>query len=580
MNIHRIAVLLFGVCVLACGSSANSSSTDTAAAKTDAKDGSVAAKLVKLDFLWVIDQSPSMCQEQRDLTKGFDNFIADLQKAGIADVQMAVVTVQQIADIDKTQPGAVQAVGQFMHEATTTFPPNCMERDAVPCGGQTACSQACAGDAACVQACADAQCTEKFDFTYAVNPLSSMCPASGTASFGDPAPTGTDWHCNVVQQQYLQNDNCSTNSSCWKHCTTDQECRDLYEPDVPKAQQRSVCYVPGGTIVDKAGCMFPPDTADCPSANKLPPVLDKDHQNLFHCNAMVGASQTQESKFEGGFRAAWMALDPNGPNCPHGADGKPTADCQYKQLVRDDALLVLVFVSNDDDCSVDLNISLDISTKASKDALYGDGVTKGLLPKDDMFKCQQLGDAVGGNQALNDGVCEYKKSFDPSILCASDCRGKTGADFDACMVPVNAMAKAKGFARVDSRFAPVSTFVQLFQSLKTDPSHVLVASITGDALPIAATATTDEGKLAQIAEQMKWDEISYYKSVIHNVAQGQAPYICAAPDGATSGYGSRYVQLAQAFGKRGTVANLCAGETLASGFQAINKLIGQTAPGL
>ena len=40
------------------------------------------------------------------------------------------------------------------------------------------------------------------------------------------------------------------------------------------------------------------------------------------------------------------------------------------------------------------------------------------------------------------------------------------------------------------------------------------------------------------------------------------------------------VQLAQAFGKRGTVANLCAGETLASGFQAINKLIGQTAPGL
>ena len=151
MNIHRIAVLLFGVCILACGSSASSSSSDAAAAKTDAKDGSVAAKLVKLDFLWVIDQSPSMCQEQRALTKGVDDFIANLQKAGIADVQMAVVTVQQIADLDKTQPGAVQAVGQFMHAAATTFPPNCMAQNRVPCGGDTPCSQACAGDAVCIQ---------------------------------------------------------------------------------------------------------------------------------------------------------------------------------------------------------------------------------------------------------------------------------------------------------------------------------------------------------------------------------------------------------------------------------------------
>ncbi len=574
MNIHRIAVLLFGVCILACGSSASSSSSDAAAAKTDAKDGSVAAKLVKLDFLWVIDQSPSMCQEQRALTKGVDDFIANLQKAGIADVQMAVVTVQQIADLDKTQPGAVQAVGQFMHAAATTFPPNCMAQNRVPCGGDTPCSQACAGDAVCIQQCADAQCTQAIDFSFKVNPLSSMCPAAATATFNDPPPAGTDWRCNTAQPQYIQNDNCSTNSFCWKHCTTDQECRDLYEPQVPKDQQKMICYVPGGTAVEKAGCMFPPDTADCPPASQLPAVLDKDHLNLFHCNAMVGASMTQESKFEGGLRAAWMALDPNGPNCPHGADGKPTADCQYKQLVRDDAWLVLVFVSNDDDCSVDLNISLDISMKANKDALYGDGVSKGVLPKDDMFKCQQLGDAVGGNQALNDGVCEYKKSFDPSILCASDCRGKSGADFAACMVPVNAMAKAKGFARVDSRFAPVSDFVNRFKSLKADPSHVFVASITGDALPIATTATTDE---AQVLDQQHWDEVTYFRSLIHNVAQGQAPYICEGVHGGTSGYGSRYIQLAQAFGSRGLVQSIC-GADFAPAFLALVDLALQAAP--
>ena len=571
MGFQRIAVSVACLCLLACSTQASSKSPD-------AKDSSAAAKPVKLDILWVIDGTPSVCRDQRYLTEGFPGFIADLQKAGIVDVQMAVTTVQQIADIDKTGPDAIVNVGQFMHEAAKMFPPNCIEFQLMPCGGDTPCRQACAGDAACMQACADAQCTQKFDFSFNVNPLSSMCPASGTATFGDPPLAGTDWHCSAALPQYIQNDNCSINSLCRKHCTTNQECRDLFEPDVPKDQQRMICYVPGGTTVEKAGCMVPPATNDCPPPDQLPAVLDQAHLDLFHCNAMVGSSYTQEAQFWGGFRAAWMALDPNGPNCPHAADGKPTDACQFKQLVRDDALLLLVFMSDEDDCSVDLNISLDISTADKKHALYGDGVNKGLLPKDDMFRCELLGDAVGGNQALNDGYCEYRKWKDPSVLCASDCRGKTGADWDACMVPVTAMAKDKGFTHIDKRFAPVSTFVQLFRTLKPDPSHVLVAAITGDALPMAPTATTDDGKQAQVAEQMRWDEAAYYRSVIHNVAQMQAPSICTGKASGPVGFGSRYIQLAQALGKRGTVANLCAGSSMAPAFQAIAGLIRQAMP--
>ena len=532
---------------------------------------------VKLDFLWVIDQSPSMCQEQRDLTKGFGDFIANLQKVGGIDAQMAVVTVQQIADIDKTQAGAVKAVGQFMHEAAKTFPPNCIEQLRAPCGGGTDCAKACATDtstaAACIQNCADAQCTQSFSYTYNTTPLSSMCPVSGTETYNTPPPAGADWRCYTVPPLYTQNDNCSYNSYCWKHCTTNQECRDLYEPTVSKDKQRMICYVPGGTTVEKAGCMFPPDTSDCPTADKLPAVLDQAHLNLFHCNAMVGASQTQESKFEGGFRSAWMALDPNGANCPHDASGKPTSACQYKQLVRDGAYLIIVFVSDDDECSVNLNVDLDISTAAKKAALYGDGVNKGYLPKDDMFKCQQLGDAIAGNSSLNEGYCEYRKSKDPAILCPSDCRGKTGVEYTTCMVPVNAMAVAKGFRRTDARFAPVSEFVNRFKSLKSDPSHVLVASITGDALPIAATSTTDEGKVAQILDQQHWDQVTYFRSLIHNVASGQSPYICAGGTRGTSGYGSRYIQLARAFGSNGVNASICSGSDFGPALSQIADLI-------
>jgi len=634
------ALLLVGTAFAGCNDYPVHRLLDTFEVRVTSKLSNTAP--VKLDFLWVIDQSPSMCQEQLDLTRGFGDFISKLQQVGGIDAQMAVITVQQIADIDKTQPGAVKAVGQFMHEAAKTFPPNCIAQTRSPCGSKPDCSTKCVnqdcmtecatkncmdkdakgnplstGDcsdptsakcascragkgcwklctnAQCAQACADQECMSPFSFTFPSTPLSSLCPAepaqSYTPAFDPATPAGQDWRCKGPSSsdmsppldKYVANDNCSFNSYCWKHCdvtkagqaAADQECRNMYEPNVPKDKQRMVCYVPGSTTNESAGCMFPPDTGDCPPPDLLPPVLDNKHLNLFHCNAMVGASQTQESSFEGGFRAAWMALDPNGPNCQHDASGKPTAACQYKQLVRDGAYLIVVFVSNDDECSVNLNSSLDISTKALKDKLYGNGADiVGWLPKDDMKKCQQLGDAVGGNEALNEGYCEYRKSKDPSILCPSNCRGKTGADWDACMVPVRAMAVAKGFRRVDARFAPVSEFVNRFKSLKPDPSHVLVASITGDALPVAATATTDEGKAAQVRDQQRWDQATYFRSLIRNVANGQSPYICAGAKGGTSGFGSRYIQLAQGFGANGLVESIC-GVDFAPALNSIADLI-------
>ena len=49
------------------------------------------------------------------------------------------------------------------------------------------------------------------------------------------------------------------------------------------------------------------------------------------------------------------------------AAGKPTPACHYQRLVREDAYLILVFVSHGDDCSVRLDLSLATDTEAAKE---------------------------------------------------------------------------------------------------------------------------------------------------------------------------------------------------------------------
>ncbi len=88
---------------------------------------------VKLDFLWVIDHSTSMCKQQRILALGFDDFIKNLQALGQVDAQMAVVTVQQVADLPSMTGVSVKKIGEFNHTAATTFPPNCIEHYRAPC---------------------------------------------------------------------------------------------------------------------------------------------------------------------------------------------------------------------------------------------------------------------------------------------------------------------------------------------------------------------------------------------------------------------------------------------------------------
>ncbi len=551
---------------------------------------------VKLDFLWVIDHSSSMCQEQRDLAKGFQQFVTKLQSLGSIDAQMAVVTVQQTPDKEE-----VRVVGRFKREPATGFPPNCIERVRMPCTS-------------------DAQCQGKHSFPFATTVDSSLCTPNPQA-IENKYTTGM-WRCKKPPEaSAIANINCSINSTCESACKdikNHTDCRATFEPDVPKDKQRIRCHVPGGgTNLDSAGCMFPPDTETCPKAADLPAVLNTKQLDLFRCIATVGASQKVEAGFEGGFRSAWQALDPAGPNCSRDAcvkhlrsccvdDGafcsptylndpkvsdadkkencwcyadknaakcaaettelceplKDSKNCQFKRLVRDDAYLVIVFVSDDDDCSMPLNLN---------------PLDRNVTNKENWQVCQKAGDVLGANVPLNEGNCEFRRGKNANLFCPSDClAGSTTKDVTGKLKCLNGckdgsaeqaacskLADAEYLLSVKKTplMAPVNEFVNRFKSLKPDPARVIVATIVGD---------TNVGNSSELTTHR--DRVNFYHSLFRDISTGKVPYVCQGSRG-ESGYGSRYIELAESFRENGVVQNICNGADFGPALESIATTI-------
>ncbi|MSQ83940.1 MAG: hypothetical protein EXR77_13835 [Myxococcales bacterium] len=527
-------------------------------------------KAVKIDFLWVIDHSSSMCQEQRALANGFQTFIQSLQDYGkikptdpsFIDAQMAVVTVQQVPDAKN-----IKKIGEFVHSPATSLPPSCIEKVKQPCMGNLD--------------CASPKC-----FNYSVFDTNScMCPQNGEKCLTPGKLANGDWFCKFSADSTIfnNNDNCSVNTSCQLKCTTNSDCYAMFEPTVPDGKHKVYC----NNVVQPAGCMFPPETDGCPAPEKLPGVLKQavaadvvmpdgtkkkgTMLDWFRCNATVGANQEPEALFEGGLRSAWLALDPHGPNCPRDKNGKPVGTCQYTDLVRPDAYLVIVMVSDDDDCSMTFELDSNIGDITSEQQKT---LVKALFSNELQRSCQSYNDRVAGNRDLLVGYCEYAKYKDPvgkKRKCPADCEAiadKAGPDYTTCSAQAEAniaqLVKDNPQGMLQNwRFGAVSDFVNRYRSLKSDPARVIFATITGDALTAnAAKPNCSKDK----------DRASYYRSVLRNTAGVQSVYICSGERG-ESGYGSRYIRVAEAFGDNGLVANICEGTDFSVALNNVANLI-------
>jgi hypothetical protein len=86
-------------------------------------------KPAKLDVLWVIDDSPSMCQEQQALATSFRTFLEVFQRFTSIDMRVAVTSTNVCVKDPRKPDEAVR--GKFLYSPATAFPPDCVQSRAM-----------------------------------------------------------------------------------------------------------------------------------------------------------------------------------------------------------------------------------------------------------------------------------------------------------------------------------------------------------------------------------------------------------------------------------------------------------------
>jgi hypothetical protein len=198
---------------------------------------------IKIDFLWVVDNSSSMCQEQVALTTNFNTFVDQVQTAFDIDPRVAVTSVDAQCDVNNTT--IFSSKGKFNQRAAKAFPPPCQESARVECLADTDCQ--------------NIDCE-----------LLGSCGAQG------------EWTCRTQSEACVTNPNGSINTTCRRRCTSDDECRTLF------GDPAYLCQKPSANQADW-GCIRPPDALSCP--DELPEFLTGDNIDLFPCIATVGVNQ-------------------------------------------------------------------------------------------------------------------------------------------------------------------------------------------------------------------------------------------------------------------------------------------------
>ena len=514
----------------------------------------------KVDILWVIQPSAGMCQENVALSRAFDEFALKLQTQGLFDIRTAVATTD-----------AIKRAGRFANDPASDFPPACFESKVHPCLG-------------------DEDCTKEF---------------------------GNGWECKGYPANQIYNKNRSINSGCTFRCNDDAECcGEFCFADECGADQSCLagkcqsapdedctfeCKQPGRGV-DGSGCLHPPDTADCPAS--LPTVLTNDNLELFKCLIAVAPEQSYQANLTQGLRAAWQALNPDGANAEQAAG-----------FLRTDALLLVIFVSHDDDCSIDTdyaspNYQCDDDDNCSggeckTDVHFSKKTGKqiklchGLVKKDYFNVCSLLGE--------HKGTAHHNCAYD---LDCRDCESDSDCDYGwyckqdkKCRPEIYSLVNIASFQSPPgtpiNSLSPVAEFHHDLKSLKPDPAMVLVAAIVGDGMPQPPGKNPNADEPSLISDDCLEDEklklcteyaalaedagqecvkdpgesecMEFYNAKLECIREcyisskgdpasptvAKNSYVCESDMGKAD-YGSRYVRLTQMFGPNGIKANICA----------------------
>ncbi len=500
----------------------------------------------KLDLLFVVDNTPGMCQEQAALVRSFESFVSQLDGYMNVDIRVAVTTTD-----------VLMGQGRFSDEAATKFPNACAETQLLPC-------------------LTNDECVDAFGSGW-------ICHQPPIID-GDPA---------------FHNGNLSLNSLCAFTCDSDEECCEYFcyvdecgddmtcVSDMcgdPEGACTQTCVAHGGGSEALKNCVAQPDVRMC-FFSDIPPVLTQDSLGYFPCIAFVGADQSFTAGLESGIKTAWMALDPDGLQAEQSA-----------AFLRDDAYLLIVFLSDEDDCSIDEDFcspsfGCDDDNDCPGYTQCKDGLCCGVVKKDYYNICALLGEYKGEDHhaCAYDAACQDCKSdadCDEGWYCKSDKKCRPYIYGFNTIATFQQPAGTPLFA-----LAPVSDFYDQFRSLKSDPDKVLVAAFVGDALVQGndedsliseecfldeklgrcqdyqlkkATATVEclddpylDGCEDLLQAKIECARQCYIASKGDNkIPQAKNSYICAGDMG-TADFGSRYLRLAGMFGANGLANSLC-----------------------
>lgn len=432
------------------------------------------------------------------------------------------------------------------------------------------------------------------------------------------------------------------NGSSWTGCTargckSDADCCLFNCTEGPACQQspecpNSLCELGGpegcllrcaspGSVPDNSLCVPVPLEVDCSGATSIISVAPIDAvDETDHLPCILQPESGQDDAWDRTFLAAWRCLDPTGPNAEVAAS-----------FMRPDALLVLIFIAYDDECTVhpdyaspnyDCESEDDCSWPFSRcevdkyySALEGKTVKlcHGLIKKDYGNNCSVLGNYVSPEHRdcaldLDCQDCQTDADCPHLWVCNSGNKCRMVKAIDSDWV---ASFQSPSGTPLFSLWSP-DDFRTRMLGLKEWSGQLLVSTIVGDGLPypddgkayiseacLAANLLTDcqaylaasqsataacrqqpdgpgcEGflaaKMACIRECYDAAKMDIVEDQNGSVSQVR-PLVCRGKYG-FSELGSRYIQLVEAMGDQGVHTNLCHPEGIPHALERTGDLI-------
>ena len=457
---------------------------------------------------------------------------------------------------------SAEGQGVFVHTPALNYPPSCFEHEVYPCLEHS-------------------DCAMKF---------------------------GEGWECGGYDAGQMYNLNGSVNGQCIFRCDDDSECCEEFFDTATSGEYCPYECQQTWQGSGNSGCLRAPDTKDCPT--DLPAVLTNANLDLLRCLVAAEPEQSYQANIEQGFKTAWAALNPDGP-FPEQATG----------FLRPEALLLVVFVSDEDDCSIDPhscspNYTCDtdkdcpMGAQCKTDWYYSQKKEKkiklccGTIKKDYYNVCSLLGEYKGAQHHacamdLDCQDCEEDDDCEYGWHCK---QGKKCRPGFYSLTNIASYQSPPGTPLFS--LSPVSEFYQNLKSLKSDPANVFVAAITGDAILHSSDAASlisqecldnplltrcaayvaahqglppgcvgqpeHSGCEAFVEARLECAQECYLASKGNPKSPTVAKntYICNSELGKAD-YGSRYARLTKMFGPNGLAANVCSPDAMPSALDAI-----------